>query len=280
MPGCGFGGRECPNLAPRRRLARGARRRCDPRWGAGLRQGAAVRRKVKRFGETLSRHRPRACADRVGHDPMVWALRRSKYTSEADGAIRRRAILGRERGPRAAPTLETGRALEWLRGLPMVHRFADLRRIRPRPLSCRALHQVSFAEVPPSGLAILLPSARRNIVATADPGRIRCARILPRARRGRQQVGAPGHRRRPVSSSTAALRRPSGLDRHWATNACEGRSVVSGFGYLARTRPSSLILRCRLPAFFSGSSHQLLPQGAGALPSAALSAARSRSSGS
>ncbi len=280
MLGCGFGGRECPNLAPSRRLARGARRRYDPRWGAGLRQGAAVRRKVKRFGETLSRHRPRACADRVGYGSMVWAVRRSQHTSEADGAIRRHAILGRERGPRAAPTLETGRALERLRGLPMVHRFADLRRIRPRPLSCRASHQVSFAEVPPSGLAILLPSARRNIVATADPGRIRCARILPLARRDRQQVWAPGHRRcAGASSSTTALRRPSGLDRHWATNACEGRSVVSGFGDLARTRPSSLILRCRLPAFFSGSSHQLLPQGAGAPPSAACSAARSRSSG-
>jgi hypothetical protein len=179
------------------------------------------------------------------------------------GAIQRHAILRRERGPRAAPTLETGRALEWLRGLPMVHRFADLRRIRPRPLSCRALHQVSFAEVPPSGLVILPRLARRNIVATATPGRIRCARILPRARRGRQQVGAPGHRRRAVSSSTAALRRPSGLDRRWAANACEGRSVVCGFGYLAYIRPSPLILRSRLPASFSGSSAPLLPQGAG-----------------
>jgi hypothetical protein len=226
----------------------------------------------------VSRHRPGACANSVGYGAIVWAVRRSKH-SEADGAIRRQPILGRERGPRAAPILETGRTLKWLRSLPMVRRFADLRRIRPRPLSCRALHQVSFAEVPPSGLAILLPAACRNIVATVDPGRIRCAQILPRARRGRQQVWAPGHRRCAMSPSTVASRRPSGLDRHWATNACEGRSVVCGFGYSVRTRPSPLILRFRLPASFSGSSHQLLAQGAGALPSAARSAARSRSFG-
>jgi len=45
---------------------------------------------------------------------------------------------GREHGPRQVPRLETARVLECLRGLPMIHGFAHVKSIRPRPLSCCA----------------------------------------------------------------------------------------------------------------------------------------------
>jgi hypothetical protein len=54
-----------------------------------------------------------------------------------EGDRRAESLLGWT-GPQLAPSLQTGRANNWLRGLPRVHRFAGLERNRPRPLSCRA----------------------------------------------------------------------------------------------------------------------------------------------
>ena len=180
-----------------------------------LRQSAAVRRKVKRSAQTGSQMGsgawPPACGPRRCRG--VSSRPRHQYVSESGGAMRDSPILVRRPGPQKAPTLEPRRVREGLRGLLMLNRFARLKPIRPRPLSCRMEHQASLAE-------FLLPVPP---VVLRPPG---CRRTVHGG-----------------SRSPAALRRPSGLKVHFASNAREGRPAIYGFADLSRTRPSLFILR-------------------------------------
>jgi hypothetical protein len=124
-------------------------------------------------------------------------------------------------------------SLECLRGLAMFHRFAELKHVRPRPLSCPVANRASLAE-----------SQRVRLVMLRPPG---CPNTLPTGGR-----------------STAALRRPSGLEGHFVSNAREGRSATCGFRYLSRTRPSPFILRFAFLGFsISPRSLALAPGRAG-----------------